>query len=175
MQRVSLTTVTLLLAGIGCSQWAGTSAVGIAEERAVLVAALDSLYGHGTTERLVVSEKPVPAPDMVEGYARRSATPCDLYALLTNVRLAKPLEILPDDPIPAGTRPDEYWKAFYARYPKSGGRIDVSCPAFDSSGTLARVQIGRGCGGRCGALGFALLEKRAGRWIIVRHVINRMS
>jgi len=60
------------------------------------------------------------------------------------------------------------WKAFYARYPDSGGYIEVSAVGFNAEGTKALVEVSHDCGGLCGGGTYHFLEKRAGKWEEVR-------
>jgi hypothetical protein len=56
------------------------------------------------------------------------------------------------------------WKPFYDKYPKSGGYNEVSAVGFNADKTIAVVYIAHSCGGLCGGGGFAVLQKKAGKW-----------
>lgn len=71
--------------------------------------------------------------------------------------------------------PAAYWTAFYRRFPGSSGRIELSLPGYDAAGTHALLYYGHGCGGRCGDWGYVLLERRGGKWHVLRRLIDRVS
>jgi len=71
--------------------------------------------------------------------------------------------------------PGRFWNAFYARYPRSNGYISFSRPGYDATGSHALLSYGHGCGGLCGDWGFILLERREGRWVILRRVVTAVS
>jgi hypothetical protein len=56
------------------------------------------------------------------------------------------------------------WKAFYARYPNSGGLIELSAVGFNAGKTVALVRMDHECGLLCGSIQFYVLKKTAGRW-----------
>jgi hypothetical protein len=65
-----------------------------------------------------------------------------------------------------GNNPDEFWRAFYDRYPASPGSIELSQPAFSSDGQQALVSVYDGCGGRCGSMRLVVLRKDGSAWQI---------
>jgi hypothetical protein len=60
--------------------------------------------------------------------------------------------------------PGGSWWIFFARYPNSGGYIDVSAVGFDSTKTRAMVYVAHHCGQLCGRGAFHLMEKADGQW-----------
>jgi hypothetical protein len=56
------------------------------------------------------------------------------------------------------------WSTFYARYPNSGGFIELSAVGFDSTKTRAIVYGAHHCGGLCGKGAYHLMEKTGGQW-----------
>lgn len=56
------------------------------------------------------------------------------------------------------------WKAFYQRYPGSGGFITLSAVGFNKDKTRAVVYSGASCGSLCGAWSFHLFKKVHGKW-----------
>jgi hypothetical protein len=60
--------------------------------------------------------------------------------------------------------PGGSWWDFYARYPNSGGFIEVSAVGFDSTKTRAMVYVAHHCGGLCGGGTHHLMEKTDGQW-----------
>jgi hypothetical protein len=74
---------------------------------------------------------------------------------------------------PAG--PNEYWRAFYARFPGSTGSISFSRPGYDATRNHALLHYGHRCGGRCGDGGYVLLERRDDKWVVLRRVVTWMS
>ena len=71
--------------------------------------------------------------------------------------------------------PFDYWHRFYARYPGARGHISFSRPGYDPSGTHALLAYGHGCGSLCGDWGYVLLERRDGRWTVLKRVITIVS
>lgn len=58
----------------------------------------------------------------------------------------------------------EGWKDFYAKYPNSGGDIQLSAVGFNSDKTLALVYVGHSCGGLCGGGSYHLLKRTDDKW-----------
>lgn len=58
----------------------------------------------------------------------------------------------------------EGWKAFYDKYPDSGGYNELSAVGFNADKTIAIVYEAHSCGGLCGAGDFYVLEKKDGNW-----------
>ena len=56
------------------------------------------------------------------------------------------------------------WKAFYEKYPGSGGYNEVSAVGFNADKTVAIVYVAHSCGGLCGGGSFHVLEKKDGKW-----------
>jgi hypothetical protein len=73
------------------------------------------------------------------------------------------------------SNPNTYWRAFYERFPGSTGSISFSRPGYDSTRTHALLNYTHGCGGRCGDGGYVLLERRDGKWVVLRRVVTWMS
>ncbi len=67
------------------------------------------------------------------------------------------------------------WTGFYLAYPDSPGVITFSSVGFNSDRTQAFVYIGVSCGGLCGQGGHALLQKRGGKWAVVKQVTEWVS
>ena len=63
--------------------------------------------------------------------------------------------------------PNEYWRAFYARYPDSPGLVQLSRVGFDEAGQQALVFVYHICGGRCGTGKYVLLSRSGEQWEIV--------
>jgi hypothetical protein len=59
---------------------------------------------------------------------------------------------------------DDGWKAFYQRFPNSGGTFEMSAVGFNKDKTRAVVYFGHTCGNLCGAWSFELLKKVDGQW-----------
>ena len=60
------------------------------------------------------------------------------------------------------------WDGFYLKYPGSPGLVTFSAVGFNRDRTQAFLYAGNSCGWLCGSGGYALLEKRDGRWLVVR-------
>ena len=68
------------------------------------------------------------------------------------------------------------WKAFYQRFPNSGGPFEMSAVGFNKDKTRAVVWFGYACGSLCGDWRFRLFKKVDGKWQEVRGVIcHRVS
>jgi hypothetical protein len=70
----------------------------------------------------------------------------------------------PHDPVPAISQVQGRWKAFYDRYPDSGGYLVFSAVGFNDTKTRALVYIGHHCGNLCGGGAHHLMEKVDGQW-----------
>lgn len=160
------------------------------EEAAVIRAAIDQLYpdasvrviqsGTGTTRgdasglRSHLSALVNPDPELLDSYVIRNARPLDLRSMMGALSASRPVRVVTRqelDLLP-GRNPDAYWHSFYTKYPNSGGLITVTRPGFSADGATALMYIGRACGGRCGAFGYAVLRKEHGRWILKDHRID---
>jgi hypothetical protein len=75
----------------------------------------------------------------------------------------------------SAANPNTFWRAFYARFPGSVGLLSFSRPGYDATRTHALLYYGHGCGGLCGDGGYVLLERRDGKWMILRRVVTWMS
>lgn len=64
----------------------------------------------------------------------------------------------------------EYWKTFHEKFPGFQGIASLSAVGFDHDKTHALLYISYHCGGLCGMGQFAYLEKRAGKWNVVKVV-----
>lgn len=59
------------------------------------------------------------------------------------------------------------WQRFYEKFPNSSGLINYSNIGFNSEMTQAFVYTGRGCGGKCGAGYYVVLQKKRNIWVVV--------
>ena len=57
---------------------------------------------------------------------------------------------------------------FYKRYPNSSGWIQLSAVGFNADKTVAVVYMGQHCGGLCGGGGFHVLQKKDGKWALLK-------
>lgn len=64
----------------------------------------------------------------------------------------------------AATDPAFGWRAFYRRYPDSGGYSQLSAVGFDAAKTRALVYISHHCGSLCGGGMHHFLQKTDGVW-----------
>ncbi len=62
------------------------------------------------------------------------------------------------------------WKAFYQKYPNSGGFVTFSRVGFNADQTQALVYQSHHCGGTWGGGSYLLLTKKNGAWMIERSV-----
>jgi len=58
------------------------------------------------------------------------------------------------------------WKAFYDRYPRSRGVVEISTPAFSPDRHYALTYIENSCGGTCGTGILVYLVCNKGQWLI---------
>jgi hypothetical protein len=185
-------------AQVGCAS-PSASPITAGDERAIIAAAIDSLYAktmtmpggtvaiEATTKTIlpsaveeIRSSMPlldVKSSEVVGDFMQRNAVSCDLRELLRDSPLASRVVFLTADSLARFGEggPIAYWRALEDRYPASGGLVTVSRPGVNPSGSRAILYIGRGCGVRCGAWGYASLRKENGRWKIERYVIRVRS
>ena len=60
------------------------------------------------------------------------------------------------------------WPEFYRRFPKSGGLIEFSRPAFTDDRQKALLFVSDSCGGRCGTAWLMYLTRSGATWRISR-------
>jgi hypothetical protein len=115
--------------------------------------------------------------ELIDDFIHRNVVACDLRELLRDSPIAVRAAFLTADSLASLMQagPMAYWRAIDERYPMSGGLITVSRPGVDRSASRAILYIGRGCGVRCGAWGYALLRKERGRWKVERYIIRLRS
>lgn len=163
-----------------------------ATELAIIAAAIDSLYMRNGAARIVV----VPRTAVLRGnalrddvirlgvsreaadeIARRDTVSVDIRGFASLVTSRIPVSFVDSNSVHkgAGRDPDAYWKAFFAAFPGAKGIITVSRPGISADGQNAVLRIGMGCGGRCGAWGYALLRRTGEHWHVTRFVIERVS
>ena len=59
------------------------------------------------------------------------------------------------------------WRAFYARFPKSGGLTEASWAVLSTDGVHALIYVGHRCGGLCGKGRLYYLERTDLGWKII--------
>jgi hypothetical protein len=136
-------------------------------ELSIIAAAVDSLYMQDGVGRVVVSPTAV----------GRNGGSVDIHGIARLVTSRIPLSFVDRDSldkIPHGN-PDAYWKSFFAAFPGAKGLVTVGRPEISDDGQSAVLYIGMGCGGRCGAWGFAYLRRIGDRWHVTRFVVDRSS
>ncbi|HEX2712963.1 MAG TPA: hypothetical protein VHM88_12255 [Candidatus Acidoferrales bacterium] len=102
--------------------------------------------------------------DVLENYKKANAS---RKLLARGFPIEKPYDLVPRKEIMGLIAIKEGmhdWSAFYARYPRSRGYIQVSAVGFNSDKTTAIVYVGHSCGGLCGGGTYHLLEKIDGKW-----------
>jgi len=67
------------------------------------------------------------------------------------------------------------WPAYYKQHPASQGILTFSRVGFSADGTQAFLYLSNRCGDLCGGGFYVVMEKRSGRWAIVREIENSVS
>jgi hypothetical protein len=62
------------------------------------------------------------------------------------------------------------WLAYYKQYPSSQGIATLSRVGFNADGAQALFYIKNQCGGLCGSGWYVIMEKRDGRWMILKEI-----
>lgn len=65
---------------------------------------------------------------------------------------------------------DDFWVAFYKKYPNSPGLIKLSKVGFDPEMKHAFIYVAITCGGTCGGGSYRLLTKEDGTWKVTRKI-----
>lgn len=189
--RASIRAGMLILACLaGCSRSHGMQPM----ESVVQAAVIDSLFVRDTTRQVAVGDSTVrEATNVVDSdYAHAMQWLAPLPLGLQSDFEAKegfrePVDHLPTRvPMQRFTRadramwnaqrdPNDYWTAFFRRYPGSPGRIELSRVGFGRDGNSALVHVEFGCGGRCGSTLYVLLARQAGKWRVIRVAEPRVS
>jgi len=88
------------------------------------------------------------------------------WLLQRRLRIAKPYELVSDEYLSRfrNTKDRDYWKAFYTRYPESGGWLEFSAVGFNADRTIAVVYMAAHYGWLGGEGSFHVLHKVQGRW-----------
>jgi hypothetical protein len=188
--RVSLS--MLLIAGIfGAS--CGPDAQPVSDdELAIIAAAVDSLYGREIGARHVVVQTPTDTferdtfRDQLErlsvsravamDFMNRNTAAADLRGVAPLARSGIQIGFASSDSIRrlSSTRKDE-WDGLNESFPGSAGVVRVRRPGIDRSRENAVLNISFQCGGLCGTVGYAFLQKLGGRWTVTRFVVTARS
>lgn len=119
---------------------------------------------------------PLVAPEFRDAIANFRAANKTRWVLQRQFELDKPYELVTSDAIEAIFKQGEGakaktdppleggWRAFYERYPSSGGYVVLSAVGFNRDKTRAVVYSGASCGSLCGAWSFHLFKKVNGKW-----------
>jgi hypothetical protein len=67
------------------------------------------------------------------------------------------------------------WDAYYKQYPGAQGIATLSRVGFSADGAQALFYIKNSCGGLCGSGWYLIMEKRDGRWMIVKAIQKWVS
>jgi len=136
----------------------------------------ETVPGEGGMMDLDSCVAPPVALDFRDAIANFKTNNSRRWLLQRQFELSGPYELVSSDTIKAtfrggeqsrteGAHPlDSGWKAFYARYPGSGGFIVLSAVGFNKDKTRAVVYSGASCGSLCGAWSFHLFKKVDGKW-----------
>ena len=83
------------------------------------------------------------------------------------------LERISRDRIDAMFRPGRYgWRDLQRAHPGVRYLMQVSAPAYSSDGNSAIVWVESFCDGRCGGGSLLLFQRKSGRWMQTRSIIN---
>lgn len=121
--------------------------------------------------RLLLAELPGLREETLQGIRDAAAV---AQAMPRFAGIGIPVELVSGEELAALRRdrnPDEYWSAFYAKYPGSPGLVRLSRVGFDSSREQALVYVHRSCGGRCGSGRYVLLSRSGEQWEVVDEYI----
>ncbi|MEO8193733.1 MAG: hypothetical protein ABI681_07770 [Gemmatimonadales bacterium] len=108
-----------------------------------------------------------------ESFLARNQSRVALSATLFTARGS--VETASSRELPPPNDPDGYWRAYYERFPRARGLIGLSRPGYDKARRHALVYYSMGCGGLCGEGGYVLLERREGKWLVLKRVVTMMS
>lgn len=125
-------------------------------------------FGDDKTKCLVPAkgEEPMYAP-VIESYRKENETRWLLQPkFVESVPYQLVSEASIDDLFDKGV--DGGWKAFYKKYPGTGGFMTMSAVGYNADRTLAIVYVGNSCGGLCGAGSYRVLRKTDGKWAEIR-------
>jgi hypothetical protein len=185
-------TLATLLLTTACATRSVQSFDRVVEEDRIYAAILDSLFTSPANTRLVVSETVKAASNarlLMEGIPaefagaiqdfRTENLPARKLTILSGTRI--PVQLAADSVMDrirseAAAEPrdfDRFWKTFYATFPGSSGIVSFSRVGFD--GDRAFVDVFHGCGMLCASGGYVTLQRRNGRWHVVRHHIYVVS
>lgn len=117
--------------------------------------------------RLLLEELPELREETLQGIRDAAAM---ARAMPRFTGLVVPVELASSEELAVLRRdrnPDEYWRAFYERYPDSPGLVQFSSVGFDPSREQALVYVHRSCGGRCGSGRYVLLSRSGEQWDVV--------
>jgi hypothetical protein len=161
-----------------------------AERKAVYETVLRE-YLDETVERLVIDPNTTPnwsATDLNPPARLRADTKADyrrlpVGSLPADLDVGVPIvwfdkadwEALQPAVRPSGFMLDTKWSAFHHRFPNSAGWMDLSGVGLSADGRQALVHVWSGSASLAGAGFFFLLEKRAGRWVIVEKTMTVIS
>ncbi len=160
-------------------------------EQGVYQAVLTPLI-HAETQRLVLGDStlarsisvdeaawlrrqsPAVSPELLDDFRRQNARSVSLpgpLALPVPVVRVTETELRALEP---RSNPNQWWEAFYRRFPGSPGSIRLSRVGFSPDGSHALVYMHHGCGGRGGSGAFVILRKQDGEWRIEDRVVRIM-
>ena len=88
--------------------------------------------------------------------------------LKRNFKIERAYELVPRARIESIFKYANGWQEFHEFYPRSSGYISLSAVGFNANKTIAIVGIGDFCGLNCGGEQLAVLEKKQGRWQLLK-------
>ena len=88
------------------------------------------------------------------------------WVLRRKFKIAKPYILISREEFQGffNGNPVDGWKAFYVKYPESGGVVEFSAVGFNHRRTIAMVRMSTGCGPLCAGGTYHFLQKKNGKW-----------
>jgi hypothetical protein len=126
------------------------------------------MAAHGSDEEKMISERVSPLEEgTLNSFTTRNQAPeilenkFDITAKVYFMDETEMNKIFRDNPANG-------WKAFYERYPGSGGILTFSRVGFDAKGKQALVLVSHSCGRLCGTGMLYVLSKADGDWKVTK-------
>ncbi len=127
----------------------------------------------GTPAENLSEEALVKYKDAVDDFLRVNSSQ---WLIQQDIRSDKPYTLLPSAIISGYfAEGGGWWGSFYARYPESGGFIEMSAVGFNKDKTVGLVYMGSACGDLCGEWSYTVVEKKDGKWVPVKGVITKFT
>jgi hypothetical protein len=90
-------------------------------------------------------------------------------------QLSLPYELVDKGEIDAIFENNGWWTDYYKKYPDSQGFLAVSRIGFSADGKQAMLYSANGCGGKCGAGTYVVMEKVGASWRVAKEILMWVS